>query len=117
MSKRLIECVPHFSEGRDDTVIKAIADSISSVEGAKLLDVHPGRSTNRTVYTFAGEPEAVLEAAFQAAKTGIQLIDMRHHKGEHPRFGALDVCPIIPIANCTMEDAVRWAKKLSQRLA
>jgi glutamate formiminotransferase/formiminotetrahydrofolate cyclodeaminase len=116
MSAPIIECVPNFSEGRDEAVIKAIADAIESVEGAKLLDVDPGKSTNRTVYTFAGSPEAVLEAAFRAAKTGIELIDMSRHSGEHPRFGALDVCPIVPIANCSMEQAVEYAKKLSKRL-
>src|SRR5262249_2195991 len=84
--------------------------------GAKLLDIDPGKSTNRTVYTFAGSPEAVLEAAFQAAKVGSELIDMRNHKGEHPRFGALDVCPIVPIANCTMEHAVGFARQLAKRL-
>ena len=117
MSKRVIECVPNFSEGRDPVVIEAIANAIRSVEGSKLLDVDPGKSTNRTVYTFAGEPEAVLEAAFQAAKVGAQLIDMRNHHGEHPRFGFLDVCPIIPIANCSMEECVTWAHQLSKRFA
>lgn len=112
----IIECVPNFSEGRDPVVLQAIADAISAVEGCRLLDVDPGKSTNRTVFTFAGSPEAVLEAAFQAAKVGIERIDMRHHSGEHPRFGALDVCPIVPIANCTMDEAVAYAKQLSKRL-
>jgi glutamate formiminotransferase/formiminotetrahydrofolate cyclodeaminase len=117
MASPIIECVPNFSEGRDPAIIEAIASAIRSVEGAKLLDVDPGRSTNRTVYTFAGAPEPVLEAAFQAAMVGAQLIDMRHHKGEHPRFGFLDVCPLIPIADCSMDDCVRWARELSKRLA
>jgi glutamate formiminotransferase/formiminotetrahydrofolate cyclodeaminase len=117
MSKPLIECVPNFSEGRDPAVIEAIAAAIRSVEGARLLDVDPGKSTNRTVYTLAGAPEPVLEAAFQAAKVGSQLIDMRHHHGEHPRFGFLDVCPIIPIAGCTMDECAKWAHLLSKRFA
>jgi glutamate formiminotransferase/formiminotetrahydrofolate cyclodeaminase len=113
----IIECVPNFSEGRDQRVIEAIAQAIRSVEGAKLLDVDPGKSTNRTVYTFAGSPDAVLEAAFQAAKVGTELIDMRHHKGEHPRFGALDVCPIVPISGISLSECAELARKLSARLA
>lgn len=116
MPSPIIECVPNFSEGKDKAVIDAIADAIRSVDGAKLLDVDPGASTNRTVYTFAGAPEAVLEAAFCAAKVGTELIDMRRHKGEHPRFGALDVCPIVPIAGCTLKDCVEWSKQLAKRL-
>jgi len=112
----LIECVPNFSEGRDDVVIRAIAAAVEAVDGVRLLDVDPGRSTNRTVYTFAGSPSAVLEAAFQAARIGIELIDMRRHTGEHPRFGALDVCPIVPIADCTMEQAMGYARQLARRL-
>ncbi len=117
MSQPIIECVPNFSEGRDTSIIEAIAAAIRAVDGCKLLDVDPGKSTNRTVYTFAGSPEPVLEAAFQAAKVGASLIDMRNHKGEHPRFGFLDVCPIIPISNCTMEQAAEYAKQLSRRFA
>lgn len=117
MNQPLIECVPNFSEGRDEDVIKAIAAAIEAVEGVKLLDVDPGKSTNRTVYTFAGAPDAVLEAAYQAAKVGNELIDMRTQTGEHPRFGALDVCPIIPMANCTIEQAVGYAHQLSKRFA
>ncbi|HJP82922.1 MAG TPA: glutamate formimidoyltransferase [Fimbriimonadaceae bacterium] len=117
MSESVIECVPNFSEGRDPAVIEAIAAAIRSVDGAKLLDVDPGKSTNRTVYTFAGSPSSVLEAAFQAAKIGKDLIDMRAHHGEHPRFGFLDVCPLIPISNCSMEDCVGWARELSKRFA
>lgn len=109
--KRIIECVPNFSEGRDLSIIKAIENSISAVEGAKLLNVDPGNSTNRTVITFAGEPEAVIEAAFQAIKTACQLIDMSKHKGEHPRMGATDVCPLIPISGISMEETVFFAKK------
>lgn len=116
MPTPIIECVPNFSEGRDRTVIDAIADAVRRIDGVKLLDVDPGASTNRTVYTFAGSPDAVLEAAFSAARVGTELIDMRHHRGEHPRFGALDVCPIVPIANCTMEQCVAWSKLLAKRL-
>lgn len=117
MIRPVLECVPNFSEGRDRQVIEAIAQAIRSVDGQKLLDVDPGASTNRTVYTFAGEPEAVCEAAFQAAKVGIDLIDMSKHSGEHPRFGALDVCPLVPISGITMEEAVRLSHALGQRLA
>jgi glutamate formiminotransferase/formiminotetrahydrofolate cyclodeaminase len=116
MSRPVLECVPNFSEGVSTETIQAIARSIEAVDGVKLLDVDPGRSTNRTVYTFAGEPEAVVEAAFQAARVGTSLIDMRKHKGEHPRFGALDVCPFIPIAGLTMDEAVRLARGLARRL-
>lgn len=116
MPTPIIECVPNFSDGRDKAVIEAIASAVRTVDGAKLLDVDPGASTNRTVYTFAGSPEAVLEAAFRAAKVGTELIDMRSHKGEHPRFGALDVCPIVPVSGCTMEDCVEWSKQLAKRL-
>lgn len=116
MSRPILECVPNFSEGRDRRVIEAIADAIRAVDGVKLLDVDPGASTNRTVYTFAGSPEDVLEAAFQAAKVGSEMIDMSRHHGEHPRFGALDVCPLVPIAGITMEDAAGLAHKLGERL-
>ncbi len=115
--RRLLECVPNFSEGRDPAIIKQIADAVEAVEGVKLLNVDPGRATNRTVYTFVGEPEAVCEAAFQAAKVGNELIDMRLHKGEHPRFGALDVCPIIPISGITMAEAAELARCLGKRMA
>ena len=116
MSQPLIECVPNFSEGRDESIIRSIAQAIESVDGARLLDVDPGKSTNRTVFTFVGSPEAVREAAFQAAKVGTSLIDMRKHSGEHPRFGAMDVCPIVPIASCTMDQAVEYSKQLAKRL-
>lgn len=116
MNRPIFECVPNFSEGRNPQVIQAIADAIKRVDGVRLLNVDPGASTNRTVYTFAGEAEPVKEAAFQAAKVALELIDMAHHTGEHPRFGALDVCPIVPIANCTMEDAIEHARDLARRL-
>ena len=114
--KQLIECVPNFSEGRDEKIIKQITDAIESIDGIKLLNVDPGKATNRTVVTFVGEPEQVIEAAFQGAKMAAQLIDMSRHKGEHPRFGATDVCPLIPIANITMEETVVYARKLAKRL-
>jgi len=113
---QLIECVPNFSEGRDPAVIKQITDSIETVEGVKLLDVDPGRATNRTVVTFVGEPEAVIEAAVRAARKAAELIDMRRHTGEHPRFGAMDVCPLVPVSNVTMEQTVEYARTLARRL-
>lgn len=113
---RILECVPNFSEGLDAGVIQAIADAVRVVDGVKLLDVDPGKSTHRTVYTFAGEPAAVCEAAFQAARVGIERIDMRRHHGEHPRFGALDVCPLIPIAGVSMDEAVELARTLGERM-
>jgi glutamate formiminotransferase/formiminotetrahydrofolate cyclodeaminase len=115
--QQLIECVPNFSEGRDLTIIKGITDQISSVAGVQLLDVDPGAATNRTVVTMAGSPEAVLEAAFRAIKQAKATIDMRHHKGEHPRFGATDVCPIIPVSGVTMEQAAEYARQLAERVA
>ncbi|RMG87395.1 MAG: glutamate formimidoyltransferase [Bacteroidetes bacterium] len=115
MNKRqIIECVPNFSEGRDLTIIKQITDVIESVEGVKLLDVDPGKATNRTVVTFVGEPEPVIRAAFLAIKKAAEVIDMRKHHGEHPRMGATDVCPLVPIANITMEETVKWAHKLGE---
>lgn len=117
MSPQLIECVPNFSEGRDPALIKQITDQIEAVEGAWLLDVDPGKATNRTVVTFVGPPEPVLEAAVRAGRRAAELIDMRKHKGEHPRFGAMDVCPLVPVANITMDETVVWARKLAQRLA
>ena len=95
MSKQLIECVPNFSEGRDLQIIKQITGAIESVEGIRILDIDPGKATNRTVVTLVGSPEAVIEAAFQGIKKASELIDMRKHKGEHPRMGATDVCPLI----------------------
>ncbi len=114
--KKLIECVPNFSEGRDMAVIKQITDVIEHSEGVKLLDVDPGAATNRTVVTFVGTPDDVIEAAFQAIKKASEVIDMRHHKGEHPRMGATDVCPLIPIANISMEETVEYARRLSKRV-
>lgn len=116
MQKRLIECVPNFSEGRNPAVIKAITEAIEAVEGVKLLDVDPGKATNRTVVTFVGEPEAVIEGAYQGIKKAAELIDMSKHSGEHPRMGATDVCPLIPIAGVTMEEAVAYAKQLAKRV-
>ncbi|WP_027003165.1 glutamate formimidoyltransferase [Hugenholtzia roseola] len=114
--KQLIECVPNFSEGRDLKIIKEITDQIESVEGVQLLDVDPGYATNRTVVTFVGEPAPVLEAAFRAIKKAQELIDMRKHKGEHPRFGATDVCPLVPIANISMEETAKLAHQLAERV-
>lgn len=114
--KQLVECVPNFSEGRDMTVIKQITDAIEAVEGVTLLDVDPGKATNRTVVTFVGEPEAVTEAAFQAIRKACEVIDMSKHTGEHPRMGATDVCPLIPIANISMEETAAWARKLGERV-
>lgn len=113
---QLIECVPNFSEGCDMNIIKQITDSIETVEGVKLLNVDPGKATNRTVVTFVGNPEAVIEAAFVAIKKASELIDMSKHKGEHPRMGATDVCPLIPIANISMEETAEYAKKLGARV-
>lgn len=116
MNKQLIECVPNFSEGRDMQVMKQITDQIETVEGVRLLDVDPGKATNRTVVTFVGEPEQVIEAAFRAIKKACEVIDMRHHKGEHPRFGATDVCPLVPIAGISMEETAEYARKLAERV-
>jgi len=112
----ILECVPNFSEGRDMAIIKQITDRIQTVEGVKLLNVDPGASTNRTVVTFVGPPDAVCEAAFRAAQAAAEVIDMRRHKGEHPRFGAMDVCPLVPISGITMEETVILARKLAQRI-
>ena len=114
--KQLIECVPNFSEGRNMAVIKQITDQIETVEGVKLLDVDPGAATNRTVVTFVGTPYEVVEAAFRAVKKASEVIDMRNHKGEHPRFGATDVCPLVPISGITMEETVVYARKLAERI-
>lgn len=113
---KLIECVPNFSEGRDMTVIKQITDEIEKIDGVKLLDVDPGATTNRTVVTFVGTPDEVVEAAFQAVKKAQEVIDMRQHKGDHPRFGATDVCPLVPISDITMEETAAYARKLGQRI-
>lgn len=116
MEKKLIECVPNFSEGRNMDIIKQITDEIEAVEGVKLLDVDPGQATNRTVVTFVGEPEPVIEAAFNAMKKATEVIDMSKHHGEHPRFGATDVCPLVPVANITMDEVVEYARKLAKRV-
>ncbi len=116
MIKRIIECVPNFSEGRDLAVIKQITDTIEKVEGVKLLDVDPGEATNRTVVTFVGAPEVVVEAAFQAVKKAAELIDMRHHHGAHPRMGATDVCPLVPVAGITLEECAELARQLGKRI-
>ena len=113
---KLIECVPNFSEGRNMQIIKQITDVIEEVEGVRLLDVDPGKATNRTVVTFVGEPEAVCEAAFRAVSKACEVIDMSKHHGEHPRFGATDVCPLIPISGITMEETAEYARKLAQRI-
>ncbi|MBD1383696.1 glutamate formimidoyltransferase [Mucilaginibacter rigui] len=113
---QLIECVPNFSEGVNLTIIKQITDEVESVEGVRLLNVDPGKATNRTVVTFVGEPEAVIHAAFLAIKKAGELIDMSKHKGEHPRMGATDVCPLIPIANISMEETAEYAKQLARRV-
>ena len=115
--EKIVECVPNFSEGKDKSVIDAISAAIKTVDGVKLLNVDPGADFNRTVYTFVGEPETVLEAAFQAAKIGLALIDMAKHKGEHARMGALDVMPFIPIKGVTQEDCIRLSKKFGERMA
>jgi glutamate formiminotransferase / formiminotetrahydrofolate cyclodeaminase len=114
--KKLIECVPNFSEGRDMNIIKQITDLIETVEGVRLLNVDPGKATNRTVVTFVGEPDAVIEAAFLAIQKAGEIIDMSKHKGEHPRMGATDVCPLIPIANISMEETAAFAQKLAARV-
>jgi glutamate formiminotransferase/formiminotetrahydrofolate cyclodeaminase len=114
--KQLIECVPNFSEGIDMNIIGQITREIESVEGVRLLNVDPGKATNRTVVTFVGEPQNVIDAAFLAIKKAGELIDMSKHKGEHPRMGATDVCPLIPIANISMEETVVFAKKLAERV-
>jgi len=116
MNRRLIECVPNISEGRDRAKIDAIAAVVETVEGVRLLDVDPGKATNRTVITFVGEPEPVVEAAFRLIKKAQELIDMRSHKGEHPRFGATDVCPLVPINGISMEETAEYAKKLAARV-
>lgn len=116
-SNALIECVPNFSEGRDMNIIKQITDEIESVEGVRLLDVDPGKATNRTVVTFVGNPYAVVDAACRAIKKAGELIDMTKHTGEHPRMGATDVCPLIPVSGITMEETVHFAKMLGRRVA
>ena len=115
--QKIVECVPNFSEGRDKDVIKSITDAIESVEGIRLLDVDPGEATNRTVVTFVGEPEAVTEAAFRGVKRAAELIDMRRHHGAHPRMGATDVLPLIPVSGITLEECAELARKLAERIS
>ena len=117
MEKRIIECVPNFSEGRDMAVIKSITDSIEAVEGVKLLDVDPGAATNRTVVTFVGDPEAVVEAAFRSVAKAAELIDMSRHHGAHPRMGATDVLPLIPVSGVTLQECAEMSRKLAERIA
>ena len=114
--KRIIECVPNFSEGRDRSVIDRIVQAIASVKEVKVLDVDPGEATNRTVVTFVGEPDYVLEAAFRGAAKAAELIDMRTHHGAHPRSGATDVLPLIPVAGITLEECAELARGLAERL-
>ena len=114
--RQIIECVPNFSEGNDLTIIRQITDAISSVDGVMLLDVDPGKATNRTVVTFVGDAESVVEAAYRGIQKASELIDMRKHHGEHPRMGATDVCPFVPVANATMDDCIACAKKLGERV-
>jgi len=116
MNKQIIECVPNISEGRDLNKIHAIANVVKEVDGVKLLDVDPGKTTNRTVITFVGEPKNVIEAAFRLIKKAAEIIDMSKHSGEHPRFGATDVCPLVPIANITMEETANFAHQLGKRV-
>lgn len=117
MDRKIIECVPNFSEGRDKEKIKAITDAICAVKGISLLDVDPGEATNRTVVTFVGAPDAVVEAAFQGIKKAAEVIDMRGHHGAHPRMGATDVCPLIPVSGITLEECAALARKLAERVA
>lgn len=116
MSRQLIECVPNISEGRDQEKINTIASIVETVEGVKLLNVDPGKATNRTVITFVGEPQQVIDAAYLLIQKAQELIDMSKHSGEHPRMGATDVCPLVPIANISMEETAEWAHKLGERV-
>ena len=115
--KKIVECVPNFSEGRNQETIEAIAKAIRDTPGCTLLDVDPGASTNRTVYTFVGDPEAVVEGALASARVARERIDMRTHKGEHPRFGAMDVCPFVPVTGVTMEECAGLAREFGRRAA
>src|SRR5207247_3717474 len=114
--QKLIECVPNFSEGRDHNVIRQITDAIESVDGISLLDVDPGASTNRTVVTFVGDPDAAVEAAFRGIRKAAELIDMPKQKGAHPRMGATDVCPFIPVSHVSWEEAIDCANRLGKRV-
>jgi glutamate formiminotransferase/formiminotetrahydrofolate cyclodeaminase len=116
LEEKLVECVPNFSEGRDNEVIRQITDTIKMVNGVTLLDVDPGCDMNRTVVTFIGSPEGVKEAAFEAIKKASELIDMSRHHGSHPRMGATDVCPFVPVSGVTVEECVELAKELGKRV-
>ena len=116
MSKQIIECVPNISEGRDEDKIRIISQIVEEIDGVKLLNVDPGKATNRTVITFVGEPQQVIDAAFLLIQKAHELIDMSKHSGEHPRMGATDVCPLVPIANISMEETAKWAHKLGERV-
>ena len=116
MPLQVVECVPNFSEGRDLARIRLITDAIEAVAGVKLLDVYPGADTNRTVVTFVGDPDSVVEAAFQAVKTAAQVLDMTTHHGAHPRMGATDVCPFVPVEGGTLEDCAELARRLGRRV-
>src|SRR5437867_3179905 len=111
----IIECVPNISEGRNEKIINACADAVGKVPEVTLLDVDPGKSTNRTVFTFVGDPDSVVEGAFQLAKTAYELIDMTKHSGEHPRLGAVDVVPFVPVSGVTTQDCVECAKNFGKR--
>ena len=115
--RQIVECVPNFSEGRDKEIISALGDSVKGVSSVKLLNVEPDKDYNRTVVTFIGDPKGAVEAAFRATKTAAELIDMRLHKGEHPRLGATDVVPFIPISGVTMDDCVKLANEYGKRVA
>ncbi|MBT4738149.1 MAG: glutamate formimidoyltransferase, partial [Flavobacteriales bacterium] len=112
--KQLIECVPNISEGIDEEKIRIISSVVEEIDGVKLLNVDPGKATNRTVITFVGEPQNVIDAAFLLIQKAQELIDMSKHSGEHPRMGATDVCPLVPISNISMEETVEWAHKLGK---
>src|SRR4030095_8544911 len=114
--RKIVECVPNISEGRDEKIINACADAVRKVKDVSLLDVDPGKSTNRTVFTFVGDTDSVVEAAFQFSKTAYELIDMAKHSGEHPRMGAVDVCPFVPVANVTTEECVECARRFGKRV-
>ncbi|MEC9208803.1 MAG: glutamate formimidoyltransferase, partial [Bacteroidota bacterium] len=114
--KQIIECVPNISEGRDADKIRIISSVVEEIDGVKLLNVDPGKATNRTVITFVGEPQQVIDAAFLLIQKAQELIDMSKHSGEHPRMGATDVCPLVPISNISMKECVKWAHKLGERV-
>ena len=116
MGKKLLECVPNFSEGRNPEIIKNIVNEVKKSEGVTLLNVDPGKATNRTVVTFVGEPDQVIQAAFQLIKKAAELINMETHSGEHPRMGATDVCPLIPISGISMKETINYSIKLAKKV-